>query len=152
MTAMRLRLSLVAVLFFCCVPLMRAQTSGVLGFWKTPTGSTIRIDRCGGNVCLWIAVLAANASPTDIHNPDAALRTRALCGLEIGSGFTLSDAEHAAGGTLYDPKSGKTYRGMMSAAGRKLHLRGYIGIPLFGASDTWTRVAAPGNGCAPRTE
>jgi uncharacterized protein (DUF2147 family) len=139
-----------ATLILACAPLLLAQSTGVLGYWKTPVGSTIHIDRCGANVCFWIAVLAPSVPTTDIHNPDSVLRNRALCGLEIGSGFTLNDANRASGGTLYDPKSGKTYHGQMTANGDKLHLRGYVGIPLFGASETWTRVAAPANGCPSR--
>jgi len=50
---------------------------------------------------------------TDIHNPDATLRARSLCALELGSRFHPSDATHASGGTIYDPKSGNTYRGQM---------------------------------------
>jgi uncharacterized protein (DUF2147 family) len=51
----------------------------------------------------------------------------------------LRDADHATGGTLYDPKTGKTCHGSLTAAGQKLHLRGYFGIPLFGVSQTWSR-------------
>lgn len=150
MFAMRARFTVAAIFILTCAPLLRAQSPGVLGYWKTPAGSTIRIDRCGQNVCLWIAVLAPSVSRTDIHNPDPALHNRALCGLEIGSGFSAGDANHASGGTLYDPKSGKTYHGQMTADGAQLHLRGYVGIPLFGASETWTRVDPPANACPSR--
>lgn len=122
---------------------------GVLGNWQTPLGSIIRIDRCGANLCLWIVSLSPSApSKTDIDNPNAALRGRALCGLQIGSGFVLRDPSHAADGSLYDPKSGKTYRGAITAEGDKLELRGYVGIPLFGRSETWTRTAPPASPCA----
>lgn len=49
---------------------------------------------------------------------------------------------HAEGGTLYDPKSGKTYRGEMTASGNALALRGYIGLKVFGRTETWTRTQA----------
>lgn len=125
------------------------QENGVLGTWKDPTGSVIRIGRCGAQVCLWIASVTPSApATTDIHNPQPGERKRALCGLQIGSGFALRDANHAAGGTLYDPKTGKTYRGAMTAQGAKLELRGYVGIPLFGESQTWTRAPEPPNACA----
>jgi uncharacterized protein (DUF2147 family) len=126
-----------------------AQTSGVMGDWRDPTGSVIRIGACGPQVCLWIIALSPTApAATDIHNPQPSERNRALCGLKIGSGFTLRDADHVAGGTLYDPKTGKTYRGGMTAAGAKLQLRGYVGIPLFGQSQTWTRTPEPAKPCA----
>lgn len=133
---------------------LSAQAATVMGEWQEPTGSVLRVDRCGSHVCIWIAALSRHAdAPTDIHNPDSSLRKRALCGLEIGSGFLLRDATHATDGILYDPKTGKTYHGKLTAGDGRLDLRGYIGLPLFGRSQTWTRpegpvktcTAAPGN-------
>jgi uncharacterized protein (DUF2147 family) len=125
-----------------------AQGAGVMGNWRDPTGSVIRIGACATQVCLWIVSLSPTApAATDVHNPQPNERSRALCGLKIGSGFTLRDADHAAGGTLYDPKTGKTYHGGMAAAGAKLELRGYVGIPLFGESQTWTRTTEPAKAC-----
>lgn len=95
-----------------------------------------------------MAAPPSNVPATDIHNPTPALRGRAICGLVIGRGFSLTDANHASGGTLYDPRTGKTYRGGMTMEGNRLHLRGYIGIPLFGASQTWTRETAPVKPCS----
>ncbi len=145
--AVRIRSALAASLIACAALASAAQTSGVLGDWLTPAGSVVRIEKCGADVCLSIAVLAPNVPITDIHNPDRGLRSRSLCGLQIGNGFTLSGANHASGGKLYDPKTGKTYRGEMTADGAGLHLRGYVGIPLFGASETWTRTTAPVRPC-----
>jgi uncharacterized protein (DUF2147 family) len=132
---------------------LSAQTSevnsGILGDWQDPTGSVIHIGHCSAEVCLWLVALSPTAPATkDIHNPDPALRTRALCGLKIGAGFILRDPDHASGGTLYDPKTGKTYHGAMSAEGARLDLRGYVGIPLFGESQTWTRATAPAKPCS----
>lgn len=128
----------------------RADASaGVLGDWRDPTGSVIRIGQCGTHVCLWVASLSPTApTEADIHNPDPGQRHRALCGLEIGGGFALRGPRHAFGGLLYDPKSGKTYHGAMSAEGERLELRGYVGVPFFGESQTWTRVQAPASSCA----
>ena len=61
----------------------------------------------------------------------------------IGQDFHLADVEHAEGGHLYDPKSGKTYRGSMTSTGDRLELRGYVGLKIFGRSETWSR-AKPG--------
>ena len=141
---------LTALLIALMAPLvLAAQPAGMLGNWQTPLGSIVRIDRCGANLCLWIVYLSPSApSKTDTYNPNPALRSRPLCGLQIGGGFTLSGPGRASGGTLYDPKSGKTYRGAMTAEGDKLELRGYVGIPLFGRSEAWTRAAAPASPCA----
>lgn len=51
------------------------------------------------------------------------------------------DGDSWSGGEILDPESGKTYRAQMKLAdgGRKLVVRGYIGLPLFGRSQTWIR-------------
>jgi uncharacterized protein (DUF2147 family) len=127
----------------------RAQESGVLGRWATPDGAAIEIYRCDALVCAKLIALSPDAPVTvDVKNPDAKLRTRPLCGLQMGSGFHLTDANHAEDGQLYDPKSGKTYSGSMAMDGARLKLRGYIGIKMFGRTEMWTRVRGSVPACA----
>ncbi len=103
-------------------------------------GAVIHVAACGSDICATLIALSKSAPSTvDGKNPDAALRTRPLCGLRIGEGFQGS-GDKAEGGHLYDPKSGKTYRGTMTAKSNELDLRGYIGIKAFGRSETWTRM------------
>ena len=67
-------------------------------------------------------------------------------------GMTIMENFHAdkngsagfyKGGTILDPTSGKTYSCTMQVShnNKKLTVRGYIGIPLFGRSQTWLRVS-----------
>lgn len=115
--------------------------SGVMGDWVGPTHSVVRVEACGSEVCARLVRLPSDAPATvDLHNPDAALRGRPLCGVQIGSGFAETGPGKLDGGHLYDPTSGKTYKGSMMLEGDKLKLRGYIGVSLFGRSETWTRV------------
>jgi uncharacterized protein (DUF2147 family) len=46
------------------------------------------------------------------------------------------------GGTILDPGSGKVYSASMTLSpdGTTLTVRGYLGLSIFGASQTWTRV------------
>jgi uncharacterized protein (DUF2147 family) len=122
---------------------MRAQDSPLLGDWKEPGGAVIHVERCGSDLCLTLVALSAQApSRVDDHNPDASLRQRSLCGLRIGTGFHVTSPGHADDGSLYDPKSGKTYHGEMTVDGDKLDLRGYVGFKMFGRSETWTRTGS----------
>ena len=118
----------------------------VRGYWVVPSGSIIHIAPCGTRLCLDIVALSREArATTDVHNPNPSLRMRPLCGLRIGQGFIERDPQHAEGGQIYDPKSGRTYRGSMTADGDLLNLRGYVGIKLFGRTETWKRFhGAPG--------
>ncbi len=115
--------------------------AGVLGNWTTPDHSVVRIYRCGSEICAQLVGISSTSQETkDVKNPDPQARARPLCDLVIGRGFHLQDPEHAKGGTLYDPESGKTYQGQFEAKGDELKLRGYVGIPLFGRTETWHRV------------
>ena len=126
-----------------------AQTPSMIGDWTEPTGSVIRVDHCGNRICMWLIALGKQIMvSTDIYNPDPKLRGRPLCGLLIGSGFVARDAAHATGGTLYDPKTGGSYRGLLSAQGSTLVVRGYLGAPFFGRSETWPRTTGQVNSCA----
>jgi len=76
----------------------------------------------------------------DHNNPDPALRQTPIMGLVIMRDFIFAGDDTWSGGMVYDPKSGKTYRGKMtSVSPNELKLRGFIGIPLFGRTTTWTR-------------
>lgn len=118
----------------------RLPDDGLVGDWTDPGGSMIRIAPCGPNLCATLVAIRANApSQFDIHNPDASRRNQRLCGLLIGRDFRRTSPTHAEDGTLYDPKTGKTYHGEMTVSGDHLELRGYVGIKLFGRSETWAR-------------
>jgi uncharacterized protein (DUF2147 family) len=121
-----------------------AQSTTVLGYWREPAGSVFLISPCEHALCVRIAMLSSRSpAATDRHNPDPKLRNRLLCGLRIGEGFVQIDPQHARGGHLYDPRSGRTYSGQMTAEGNLLHLRGYVGLPIFGRTATWSRASQP---------
>jgi uncharacterized protein (DUF2147 family) len=61
-------------------------------------------------------------------------------------GMTIIEGMHAegaafGGGTILDPDNGKIYKSRMTLVddGKKLQVRGYIGMPLFGRTQTWLR-------------
>ena len=127
---------------------LAAPTTGIRGDWTTTTSSIVQVGPCSTSaadhtVCLTIIKISPTApETTDKQNPDASLRNRSLCGLVIGTGFHPTDPDHLTDGHLYDPKTGHTYRGTITAAGDTLQLHGYIGISLFGRTETWHRAPA----------
>jgi uncharacterized protein (DUF2147 family) len=85
-----------------------------------------------------------NASPErpdkDEKNPDPALRDRPLVGLSLFAGFDYDGDGRWSGGTIYDPNSGKTYRCIVTIVDDDtLKVRGYVGVPLLGRTEIWTR-------------
>jgi uncharacterized protein (DUF2147 family) len=78
---------------------------------------------------------------TDDKNPDPALRSRPLTGLELFEGFSWDGEGRWTGGTIYDPNSGKTYRCIITWVDENtLSVRGFVGIPMLGRTETWKRV------------
>ena len=76
----------------------------------------------------------------DDLNPDPSLRGRQLDGLTIMTGFVYDGDGRWKDGTVYDPNSGKTYKCTLTLLDdHTVRIRGYIGVSLFGRSETWTR-------------
>lgn len=77
----------------------------------------------------------------DTKNPDETLRSTPIMNLIFLKGFKKEvDENKWSGGTVYDAKSGKLYKGWIQPLGeKKLKLRGYVGISLFGRSEEWDR-------------
>lgn len=121
-----------------------AQTPPVAGRWLTEDGKgVIEIYPCADKVCgklAWLSEPNSNGKPKlDDNNPNKALRTRSLCGLEMLGDFHLTEPNRWGDGWIYNPENGKRYHATMTLDGNLLKLRGYVGIPLFGETQTWTR-------------
>jgi uncharacterized protein (DUF2147 family) len=67
-------------------------------------------------------------------------KNQRMLGLTIITGLHRQ-GDHWAGGEILDPKSGSLYRCRLRAidSGRKLEVRGFIGISLLGRTQTWLR-------------
>lgn len=75
----------------------------------------------------------------DVNNPSRDLRNSSLLGLEILKNFQFVDGVWEDG-TIYDPRTGKTYSCKITLSGNKLNVRGFVGISLIGKTDVWTRI------------
>jgi uncharacterized protein (DUF2147 family) len=141
----KLTLSIAMLLLFV-LSVSAQNADAVLGKWLNPSGEgQVEIYKKGDKYfgkLAWIKFPddASGKPKTDIKNPDASLRTRPELGLELLKNFTFDGDNVYEGGTIYDPKSGKTYSCKMTLNGKKLKIRGYIGVSLFGRTEEWTRV------------
>jgi uncharacterized protein (DUF2147 family) len=98
------------------------QYSGKLVWLKSPTDEEGKIK-------------------TDVHNPSESLRSHPLISLEILKKYNYKGDGEWTEGTIYDPKSGKTYSSKIQLkSSDKLEIRGFMGISLIGKSEVWTRV------------
>ncbi|HRG88185.1 MAG TPA: DUF2147 domain-containing protein [Chitinophagales bacterium] len=77
----------------------------------------------------------------DKENPNDALKSTPIMGILILKGFSVDpeDKNVYTGGTVYDPKNGKTYCGKLTFKGKELDLRGFLCSASFlGRTSTWT--------------
>lgn len=89
----------------------------VQGDWMTQSGSAkVRVAPCaGGKLCGTVVWMKTPLDKTtgkpqlDVNNPDPALRTRPIVGLQLIKDFKSGPDGKWAGGSIYDPESGKTY-------------------------------------------
>ena len=77
----------------------------------------------------------------DVKNPNTKNRNQTNVGLVIIKGFTYNAAnDEWEKGTVYNPKSGKTYNSLLKLEGsNKLKVRGYLAVSLLGKTLTWTK-------------
>jgi uncharacterized protein (DUF2147 family) len=111
-----------------------AQQASPLGTWLTESGhGVVEIAECGDALCGRIVGIdrePGDSMPTDVHG-------RSQCGLTI-----ISNVKPEAAGTWFgeitDPRDGATYQAKLWVdSSGNLHLRGFIGISLFGSTQVW---------------
>jgi len=125
-----------------------AQESPV-GTWKTiddQTGkpkSLVRIIDNGGELHGKVEKLFRE--PGEVQNPTCSAcqderKDQPIIGMTILTGMKKDGGEYK-GGQILDPANGKVYKSRMwlSEDGLKLNVRGYIGVPMFGRTQTWVR-------------
>ena len=132
------------------VPLAAAAQMTPVGVWKTisdkdgTAASEVRIYEVDGVVAGKIdKVLRADAKPdakcTECKDDR---KDQPIIGLEILRGLKKADGKDVwEGGTVVDPDNGTVYRAKVTPidGGKKLEMRGYVGAPLFGRTQTWIR-------------
>lgn len=64
-----------------------------------------------------------------------------IVGLDVVTGLKYSDGSNYTHGRILDPNTGKIYsmKAKLSANGKRLHLRGYLGVSALGRNQIWIR-------------
>jgi uncharacterized protein (DUF2147 family) len=127
-------LATIVVLGLLSSPAVATLKASPVGSWSTENGhGVVEIARCGAALCGRIVGIGrgpAEAVPTDVYG-------RSQCGLTI-----ITNEKPAFDGTwlgqIMDPRDGGIYHAKLwlDASGN-LKLRGFIGIPQLGATQTW---------------
>lgn len=142
----KLILTLLIPVFFS-IPCLAQNGDAVLGMWQSEHGSArIRISKGGENYngrIVWLkdGQDESGKPKTDKNNPSEALKSKPIIGMEALSDFIYKGDGVWDGGTVYDPRTGKTYDCKLSMGpDGKLEVRAFMGISLIGKTQTWSRV------------
>lgn len=117
------------------------DTGGPFGRWLTDNGNLeVEIAPCGPAVCGTVTKILANRSMSG-SGEMAAVDTRSPLGMVILKDF-ISSGDGEWRGEIYNRENAKTYSCKISLGGPdQLIVRPYVGMPLFGKTLVWKRVA-----------
>ncbi|MBN8901195.1 MAG: DUF2147 domain-containing protein [Rhodospirillales bacterium] len=131
-------LSLLALLIasLLAVP-VQAAAPPITGDWLVEGGDGVfQIAQCGQGLCgrlVGIQRDPGDPMPVDVHGAPQ-------CGLTLLTADATPDEDGAWHGYITDPRSGTAYHAILRLSPRgQLLMRGYVGIPLLGQTQTWTR-------------
>lgn len=148
-------LILCLLLIALCVPQTgypQARQAQAVGKWRTiddETGkerSIVELRQVNGE--LQGRILNIFLRPDEKPDPlceacDGARKNQPVIGMTFLWGLKPDGNDAWAGGAILDPKNGKIYNAKASLAegGKALRVRGFIGTPLLGRTQTWLREA-----------
>jgi len=149
---MRNIITTVFIILFLVAPAVNGtaqayKTDDILGTWlnQEATGK-IQIYKEGNKYfgkLVWLRTPMDSITGlprTDKENPDPKLKSKPLIGLVNLKNFTFDGKDEWSGGTIYDPKNGKTYKCYIQFSSvNKLKIRGYLGISMLGRNTYWTK-------------
>lgn len=121
------------------------KADDIIGIWLTGSKEPAKIqiyksgEKFYGKI-IWLKNPTDNGKQrVDTNNPDITKRSNPIIGLLMLTGFKFDGDDEWKGGDIYDPESGKTYSSYMYLRDKNtLKVRGYVGISLFGRTETWT--------------
>jgi len=139
----------------CCLvlaaSLAHAQTTPT-GLWKTIDDETkkekslIRLTESGGVITGKLEKLLDPATKQDAvcEKCTDERKDKPVVGMTLVKGVKQNSTDKALwdGGEILDPNNGKVYKVRLvpKEDGKKLDVRGYIGMPMLGRTQTWIRV------------
>jgi len=136
----------IVMLLFSSISAFAQNKDQIVGKWLNASGEAhIQIYTSGNKFFGKLVWLKEPLNPEgkpklDKENLDDELSKRQILGLIFLKDFLYKEGIWE-GGTIYDPKTGKTYSCKISADGKnKINVRGFVGFSLLGRTEIWTRL------------
>ena len=132
---------------FLLLSLALVFSQDIVGKWYTQSKEAIvEINRNGSQFqgsIVWLKEPKDEKGniKLDRNNPEVRFRETPIKGLVILKSFVKESDSKYSQGFIYDPKTGKTYNSTLTLENpNTLIVKGYIGLSIFGRSNTWTKV------------
>lgn len=138
-----------AALALTVAPAIALAQATPVGLWKTIDDKTkserslLRITESGGVFTAKVEKLLAPDAKQVCDKCSDDRKDKPIVGMEVVRGLKAgSEAGVFEGGTILDAAEGKIYKVRMQPieGGAKMEVRGFIGMPLLGRTQTWIRV------------
>ena len=130
-----------ALLGVCAVSWAADDSHAIEGVWETKTGGYVQIYQDGDTWNGRVVGSSDGVARYDENNPDESKRDRRLLGVTVLRDLKYAGDQTWEDGSIYSPDNGKTYSANISLQpDGKLRLRGFVGTPMFGKTQIWTRV------------
>lgn len=142
--------TLMLALPLAAASLLAQPTDSPVGRWTTiddatgkPT-SVVQIEQAANGTLSGkvVDILQSSQGPNPVcNNCTGTLKGKPIKGMTILWGLTPDGTAAWSGGSVLDPAKGKTYKAKITLTdgGRKLQMRGYVGIEALGRTQTWVR-------------
>ncbi len=130
------------------IPGFSQESDKVTGIWWNGDKTTkLKVEKKGGEYIGTIVFISPEKykngqPPKDDKNPDKSMHNRSLIGLQILSGLEYdAKAKEWKNGSIYDPKSGKTYDCFVRMDDNNvMKMKGFVaGIRMLGRTEDWSR-------------
>ncbi|CAP52317.1 Putative secreted protein [Xanthomonas campestris pv. campestris] len=142
--------TLIVALPLAAASLLAQAADSPVGRWKTiddETGkpkSVVQIEQAANGTLSGkvVEILQSNHGPNPTCDKcDGALKGKPIKGMTILWGLKPDGTAVWGGGSVLDPAKGKTYKAKitLTEGGKKLQMRGYVGIEALGRTQTWVR-------------
>jgi uncharacterized protein (DUF2147 family) len=142
--------TLLASLLLCAATGTALAQATPAGLWKTIDDETkaekslVRITDGGGVLTGKVEKILTDKADAKCVECTDERKDKPVLGMIILRGIKPDAAEKGTwvGGDILDPNNGKIYKVLLKLVdgGKKLDVRGYIGMPMLGRTQTWHRV------------
>ncbi|HBK46924.1 MAG TPA: DUF2147 domain-containing protein [Xanthomonadaceae bacterium] len=129
---------------------MAQAADSPVGRWTTIDDSTgkpksiVQIEQAANGTLTGkvVEILQSDKGPNPVCDKcDGERKNKPIKGMTILWGLKPDGAAVWGGGSVLDPAKGKTYKAKITLTdgGKKLQMRGYVGIEALGRTQTWVR-------------